>query len=295
MPIKLKKLDTASPAFAVTGLSSIVIKAGLEIDAGTWGVTIDNETPVELVDPVAGQDYAIVVNLAGEARALPYDDADPAATIGGFHFAPGGNADARSGGDETPQINPYSVWDQNFRPSCLDPRGMALVDGRFWADIYLLGVRHRESGTSRYAVKIADGYSPPQKLDSDAKFDRFTWFIANDVYAHHGKTLLSVIDFFDAAFGVTEETSAWDDPDGTGLDAARTSKWGLMQATGNMWTWGHDGDPDKPKAYILGGSWGNGSDAGSRASDWRYLPSFSNSFFGARGRSDHLNLDELAR
>jgi len=297
MPIKLTKIDTASPALVLTGPNSIAIKAGLVIASESWSVTIENETPVELVDPVAGQDYAVVVNMAGEAKALPYDDADHAIVIGGFHYAPGGNAAARSGGDATPQINPYSVWDQNFRPACIDPRGMALVDGRFWADIYLLGVNHHESGTSRYAVQIADGRTPPFKPDSIETYDEyeFTWFAANEVFAHHGKTLLSVIDFFDAMFGVTEETSAGDDPDGTGLDAPRTSKWGIMQATGNMWTWGHDGDPDKQHAYILGGGWADASYAGSRASHWVDYPWNSSVDVGARGRSDHLNLDELAR
>jgi hypothetical protein len=105
---------------------------------------------------------------------------------------------------------------------------------------------------------------------------------------HHGKQLLSFEEFAAAAFGVTEKTAAGREPELTGLDAARTSRFGLMQATGNMWVWGHDGDPDEPRASILGGAWLSDGNAGSRCADlvhWA-VDSFEN--IGARGRSDHL-------
>jgi len=115
------------------------------------------------------------------------------------------------------------------------------------------------------------------------------------------------------AYGVTEETDRGSDPGTTQLDAARTSKWGVIQATGNLRVWGRDviadgtgsgayrdiaegrGEiytyNDDLRAGLFGGDWGNGDLAGSRASDWGN--SVSNSFGGLSGRGvcDHLILD----
>ena len=52
------------------------------------------------------------------ATAIPSGDS----VLGGFHYAPGGNAPARSGGDDVPAINPCSLWDVAFRPACADQR-----------------------------------------------------------------------------------------------------------------------------------------------------------------------------
>jgi hypothetical protein len=88
---------------------------------------------------------------------------------------------------------------------------------------------------------------------------------AIEIYAALGKQLLGPEEFFAAAFGVTEGTSLEDDPETTKLDAPRTSKWGVMQATGNMSTWGTDGDPDgQRQAWRFGGGWVDGGFAGSR-------------------------------
>lgn len=108
--------------------------------------------------------------------------------------------------------------------------------------------------------------------------------------ASHGKGLLSIEEFFAAAYGVTEKSADKGDPDMTGLDAPRTSKFGLMQATGNMWVWGHDGDPDEPRASSFGGSWISGDLAGSRYAYVGVWPEYSSDDLGARGRSDHLQL-----
>ncbi len=107
---------------------------------------------------------------------------------------------------------------------------------------------------------------------------------------HHGKQLLSIEERFAFAFGVTEKTSCQSDPRVTGLDAARTSRWGGMQASGNMWEWGHDGDPDEPRAAIFGGSWWDAGDAGSRRAHLDFWAGDSGGYLGARGRSDHLIL-----
>ena len=167
---------------------------------------------------------------------------------------------------------------------------MTCVDGRFWADIYLTGVNALKDGSSVHSAPIADGSSLPTKADG-THYRRFDYDTATAVMAALGKTLLSIEDFFAAAYGVTEATSAGDEPTLTGLDAARTSKWGLMQATGNMTIWGHDGDPDGPRrAALLGGTWSGGVWSGSRDAGVTYWPGSSHEWIGARGRSDHLAL-----
>lgn len=288
----LVKADPTTPALKLVGAAdALVIKAGTVFA----GHAFDRDTPVELpadgLEP--GADYAVVaVDLKPAVLKLigtPSGDLH----LGGFHFAPGGNAVGRSGGDSTPQINPHSLWDLNFRPACPDPRGMVLVDaaaGRFWCDIYLLGVDHLTNGTSKLGVLIADGDDPPLQPDGEA-YDKLDYETAIAVMKHHGKGLLSFDEFVAAAYGVTEKTASSKDPKTTKLDAPRTSKWGLMQATGNLWVWGHDGDPDLPRASFFGGSWFNDVLAGSRhAAVAYYWPDYSVVYIGARGRGDHLQL-----
>jgi hypothetical protein len=278
------------PALILTGPRSIAIRAGTNFA----GDVFESDTSIELPqgELVAGTDYGVAVTdgipRAWRALAIP----SGAGAIGGFHFAPGGNAAGFGGGDKIPAINPCSLWDLNFRPACPDPRGMVLIEmggGKFWCDIYLTGANHLTDGTSKFGVTIADHYDPPQNPDG-TRFSRFDYATAGAVMAHHRKGLLSVEEFAAAASGVTEKTAHDGNPKVTGLDAPRSSKFGLMQATGNMWVWGHDGDPDEPRASLFGGSWIDGSDAGSRCADVGSWPGHSSGSLGARGRSDHLQI-----
>ncbi len=288
----LIKSDSGSPAMTVTGPTGISIKAGTTFA----GISFLHDTPVPAPEAgfIAGTDYVVVVPPSGEPCILKFDgpnhgDQDQ---IGGFHFAPGGNAAARKGGDATPAINPCSVWDLHFRPACQDPRGMTLVEGisgKFWCDIYLLGRGHLVDGTSKLGARIADHNDRPDNPDGEP-FRRLDYPTAVAVMAHHGKQLLSDAEFYACAFGVTERSSNSDDPVDTCLDAPRTSKWGVIQATGNMWVWGHDGDPDTPRASLFGGSWFGGGSAGSRCAHVVSWPVDSSGLVGARGRSDHLQL-----
>jgi len=286
----LMKANPNAPALIMTGPQQISILSGTAFA----GLTFAEDTPVAIAPGLLqpGHDYAVTV-VDGKATVTETASATLADNVlGGFHFALGGNAGARNGGDTVAAINPYSVWDRNFRPACDDPRGMTRVEveggAAFWCDIYLTAAEHSQ-GTSRCGATIADGDSLPQSA-GDKEFDSFDYEAARAVLAHHGKDLLSVLEFFAAAYGVTEKTAVGRNPKIAQLDAPRTSRWGVMQATGNMWTWGHDGDPDMPRASIFGGSWLNGADAGSRDAilgDW---PGSSNDDIGARGRSDHLQL-----
>ena len=190
----------------------------------------------------------------------------------------------------SPAINPCSLWDVAFRPACADPRGMTLVTTTawpFWCDIYLTGVNHLLAGTSRFGETIADGDDCP--LDAKGKpTRRFDYATAIAVMAAHGKRLLHIEEFFAAAYGVAERTAIGRNPKATVLDPPRTSRAGLIQATGNLWTWGDDGDPDQPSAVVLGGGFGYGAFSGSRASGWDVAASYSYGYVGARGCCDPL-------
>jgi len=115
------------------------------------------------------------------------------------------------------------------------------------------------------------------------------------------------------AYGVTEETDRGSDPGTTQLDAARTSKWGVIQATGNLRVWGRDvisdgtgsfafrdiaegrGEiatyNDNLRAGFFGGYWGDGDQAGSRSSFWTDSASSSGSVISGRGVASHVILD----
>ena len=285
MPLKItSRLLNTAPILTATGPASIAIIAGTKITIDSTEIVFEDAVHLSLSDPQPGTDYAVRAHTSGEAEIVPVTNTNPldGGYIGGFHFAPGGNATARAGGDTVPAINPCSVWDIDFRPDAMDPRGMAMIEGaygrRFWMDIYLLGVEHEKNGTSRFGVKIADGRS----------LDKLDYYDAVNILAGHGKHLPTYEQFIIAAFGVTEKSAAASDPDITGLDTARTSRHGLMQATGNLWVWGTDGDPDDPRPSLFGGSWVLGSDAGSRFADLVGWAELSDEYLSARGASDHL-------
>jgi hypothetical protein len=320
------KLDGNSVAFTATSGSTISVKSGTVVDVNGTLVAYQTDTALTMPTLTAGTDYAIYACADGSIRSDASFTAPTGYTtsnsrkIGGFHYAPGGNAAAQSGGSATPAINPYSLWDLKWRPSCPDPRGMTLVAGAFWCDIYLLGVDHYVNGTSKYGVTIADGSSPPKIPaafggNGSNAYSSLNWWQAAECATAAGKRLLGYNEYAAAAYGVSEGTSVGADPVSTALDQLRTSKWGLIQATGNMWVWGRDlgtyrGDntgtwgwnnsaggrgqmyitPSNLAVAVLGGSWFGSGDAGSRASYWSDYPWYASSDVGARCLCDHLNL-----
>lgn len=320
------KADSSSPAFVATGTGSMNIKAGTMIWVAGALISLAADTAVTMPTLAAGTDYAIYACSDGSIRAdasftapSGYSSAN-SRLIGGFHYAPGGNAPAQAGGNTTPAINPYSIWDLKWRPKALDPRGMTLVANAFWCDIYLLGVDHQVNGTSKFNVQIADSGSPPKVPalfggNGSTLYSTLTWYQASEIMQAYGKDLLSVGEFASAAYGTTEANSTGSDPVTTALNATYTSKWGVMLATGAMWVWGRDystrwdgaggwawqnvaegrgqlylGGNINLVAARLGGAWGVGSSAGSRASHWDGCPWGSFVDIGARGRCDHLIL-----
>ncbi|UXT47817.1 hypothetical protein FY136_00630 [Agrobacterium tumefaciens] len=297
--ISIQRRDQSAPVLAKYSRTEVFVKAGTTITTGERAHVFDTDTPVLIDDPVPGCDYGITINEYGLPIAELLDSKPTAERyFGGFHFAPGGNATAREGGDNTPAINPYSIWDIGFRPACEDPRGMALVEtlgGKlFWVNIYLLGVDHHKFGASYCGVTIADGRDLPMKIDGQSRYKKLDYATTVEILASHGQRPLGAEEFFAAAYGVKERASRNDEPTVTGsLDDNATSfisKWGLFDITGTMWQWGTDGDPDNPRPSIFGGSWFNGGGAGSRCADLDSWPGDSNGDIGARGASDHLSL-----
>ncbi|MFC3071521.1 phage major tropism determinant [Shinella pollutisoli] len=288
-PVTIDRPDPSLPILHATGCTEIAIRAGTTITVASFPdaaivTSFPEDDLVTLPDLIPGEDYGVRLGDDGQPFASLLGPENPldAGWIGGFHYAPGGNATGRAGGDTTPAINPCSIWDRDFRPACPDPRGMALVEmgeARFWVDIYLLGVQHERNGTSRCGATIADGNS----------LSRLNYRDAVDIYARHGKRLLTYDEFRVAAFGVTEKSAPPRHPKTTGLDAPRTSRFGLMQATGNLWQWGTDGDPDDPRASWFGGSWMSGSFAGSRFALLGGWGGDSSGLLSARGACDHLH------
>ena len=140
-----------------------------------------------------------------------------------------------------------------------------------------------------------------------------TWWVASELAHAVGKRVPWEHEFVDAAFGVTEATAiggASATIPATGRAAGLTSRIGIEQATGHIWTWGMDsGQAGETYSWqaitggrgstyttphrrvLLGGSRSNGSIAGSRCSHWSYAPSNSNWSFGLRAACDHLQLD----
>ena len=155
------KADPTIVAWSKTGAFTVSTATTLYIEVNGILHTIASSTAVTMPgSATTGTDYAIWCKTDGTLEATTNHSSPPSANarkVGGFHYAPGGNATGTSGGDTTPAINAYSMWDLKFRPACPDPRGMTLVAGGFWADIYLCGVDHYTNGTSKYNVTQADG------------------------------------------------------------------------------------------------------------------------------------------
>lgn len=313
----LVKADAFSPAFVKTGAGTISVKAGVFVVVAGVPVYFSAQTAITMPTLTAGTDYAIYVCTDGSIRAdsswsypTGYTTSN-SLKIGGFHYAPGGNASAQAGGDTTPAINEYSLWDLKFRPACPDPRGMALVADSFWSDIYLLGVDHLTNGTSKYNVTIADGSAPPKIPlqfggNGSTAYSTLNWWEAAEVMRAHGKRMPTYSEFAALAFGTTEVASSGTDPVSTILCQAYTSKWGVMLATGNMWVWGDEfgggavsagwtvntggrgSTYQMENAVLFGSSWYNAENSGSRASYWFNSPTISHNTVGARGVCDHM-------
>ena len=318
----LLKANPMAVAFIKTDLGAAQVGQAIRVLVGNAVVSVAAGTAIAMPTLAAGNDYTIWVTPLGAVQASASWDTPPvsgAVKIGGFHFAPGGNATGQSGGNLTPQINQFSFWDLCWRPRLpADPRGMALVANSFWAGIYFLGVNHLTDGPSRHGVTIANG-NTPQKIpleyggNGSNNYSNFSWWNAAEALSIHGLRLPHYHEFQVLAYGVTENVSRATNPISTGLNVANagqderfTSRWGIVQATGcvTVWGLGHGSNGASadwanntqsrgetyslPNAPLFGGFWATSGLSGSRYSAWNDLPSLSNSPRAARGVVDHL-------
>jgi len=309
------KANPLAVSFTKTGNGSATLSFAIKVEINFKLFQFASGTSVFMPTLTAGTDYAIYACNDGTVRADASFTAPAGYTtttsrqIGGFHYAPGGNATAQSGGNTTPQINEYSFWDLKWRFRGGDNRGMTLcgsgINSGIWTDIYLTNTNYITNGTSKYNVTIADGSSPPlisplQGGTGSNSYGSYTHWEAGEVASWAGKKLPTYREFCLLAYGTTENSSIGSDQGTTQWNAAYVSKWGVNQVSGVMWQWGADygggaqaagwlnnnggrGQTYQlPNAAIFGGNWNETSNSGSRASNWNNAPSNSNNNIGSR-------------
>lgn len=339
-PMLFYKTDTFSPAFVKTSATTASVKAGTSAMVAGVKVAWAVDTAITMPTLAAGTDYAIYVCADGSLRADSNWSAPAGYTtansrkIGGFHYGlvasgttvAGGSFNAAgsptTGGmvwtqgdvDKIAGINEFSLWDLKFRPACADPRGMVLVNGRTWVDIYLCSTDTAANGTSKAGSNIASGTVLPKIPaafggNGTLAYGALNWWVANELARANQKRLMLASEFYDAAFGVTENQSidatASTYP-ATQRNAGYTSRYGIEQAAGVHYTWGQDSagsasawvaNGGRGQSYnnsvvrvALGGARTLGSGSGSRCSNWGYVSSNSVWNVGLRAASDHLQL-----
>lgn len=247
------KAETNLPAFKKVG-SGVSIRAGVEIDHNDATYVTTADTAVTLPTLVAGTDYRIAIKDDGTLQAYTYSDTlpDGSKVVGGFHYLPGGYpAGFDQGGNTTPTILEWSMWDVNFRPKC-DPRGMTRIgNSGVWIDIYFQGNSSNADGVSRNNDTILTGTNPPLRpLDyggnGTTKMTTLNWWDGNEHLRQWGKRYPSYEEMVLAGFGTNEQDGRGNHPVKTGLGTANagissdpnfTSKWGLIQSTGVLWIW----------------------------------------------------------
>lgn len=250
--LELYKTDDTVSAFKKVG-STVFLRAGTEIEflGALYAPTTDQT--VTLPTLTAGTDYRIAIKTDGALQAYTYADTLPtgAKVLGGFHYLPGAPATGLdSGGNTTPTILSWSMWDINFRPSC-DPRGMTLIGhtGK-WLDIYFQGNGSNADGVSRNNDTILTGSNPPV-IPADyggngtTKYSTFNWWEMNEHLRQWGKEFPSYSLMTVAAFGTNDQAGRGSHPVKTGLNTANTSPssdanftgiYGNLQVTGVLWT-----------------------------------------------------------
>ena len=313
-----RKADPTIVAWSKTSAFTVSTATTFYIEVNGALHTIASSTAVTMPgSATTGTDYAIWAKTDGTLEATTNHTSPPTANarkVGGFHYAAGGNSTGTSGGDTTPQINEYSFWDLKWRPSCADPRGMTLVGGGFWMDIYLTGADAITNGSSKYNVTIAAGASPPKIPtmfggDGSTTYGFYTWFEAMELATAFGKQCPTQQEFMSAMYGTTENSSLVAEEVSTILNEAYTSKWGVMQSTGVKRVWSRDRggayntggyastplsrglEYNAPYAGLLGGRWALTTASGSRSSEWQYSALTSFTSIGSRFSCSHHQAD----
>lgn len=338
-PHAFYKVNSQAHCFSKTAAGTISILAGTQVMVVGTLVSIDIDTAVVMPTLNGGTDYAIYACTDGTCRAdasftapTGYDTTN-SRLIGGFHYGlvaagttvAGGSFATTGNGmiwtqtdvDRIAGINEFSLWDLKWRPQC-DPKGMALVSGRIWVDIYFCGTNHTTNGTSKAGTDIASGTVLPKKPiefggNGTTTYAAPKWWDFVEIVNAYKKRLMREQEFVLAAFGVTENqsidavTSTYPT---TQRNAGYTSKYGIEQASGHHWTWGEDTgqygeswacadvNGGRGQLYttnyttkvILGGARTGGVYSGSRCSAWNLYPWYVHWYIGVRAACDHLVL-----
>ena len=319
------KGDKTSVSFTKTGNDSAETQTDISVEVSGSIVTIPSGTSISMPTLTVGTDYAIWVEPDGSLTADDSFNVAPVAgarRVGGFHYAPGGNASLdpagnwnnHTGGDTTPQINEYSFYDLKWRPSVADPRGLTLVNESFWTGIYLMSATTTVAPLHKYNVEPArDGNNPQKPYGDGTTYGNAKPMNVFECLSYYGFRAPDVNEFQLLALGVNEERSiSGSGPGNTGDVSDRskneqTSAWGVFDATGVLRVWGRDSLPDNnqdsgvtegrsdnvfriSRFAFFGGRWADGSTSGSRyvASN---TASISTPRHGGRGVCDHLILD----
>jgi hypothetical protein len=279
-------------------------------------VAIPEGTSITMPTLTAGTDYAIMALDDGTLSAqTSFTPPANGRQVGGFHFAPGGNASfALNAGDgnTTPQINEFSFYDLKWRPSVIDPRGLTCVgNGAFWTGIYFMSANHLTGAVHKHGVNPARDGNPPRLVDDSGNYPNPSPMNIFEALRFHGFRSPRIEEFQLLAYGTNEEASRGSNPGVTGLpggntDAQFTSHWGVIQSTGVIALWSNENileasdqtlpNPSRGGKFRvsqfagLGGLWDAGAVSGSRFVDAPAAES-SSPFRGGRGVADHLILD----
>jgi len=313
------KADTQQVAWTKTGNGTAETSTALTIAVDGGIVEIPSGTSISMPSLSAGTDYAIWVAPDGTLEADASFTVAPTANgrrVGGFHYAPGGNASfALNAGDggTTAQIMETSFYDLTWRPSVIDPRGLALVgNGACWAGMYHMSANHLTGPVHKYGVDPCRGGNPPQNLNGSGNYPNASPANIIEALNYHGFRAPNFWEFQLLAFGVNEERSIGGSGPGLTGDVSdrgkdqQTSAWGIFDATGVLNHWGNDtilttsnqtlpnpsrGDLFRYSRFAtFGGPWSGGSNSGSRCVNTNTATD-SNSLLGSRGVCDHLILD----
>jgi len=299
------KADGSQPAWTAPTTTTLETSSDFVAVVGSTVIEIASGTAVTLPTLSAGTDYTIYAATDGSLQAVDADSATPAGErkLGGFHASAGAS-----------EIVELSMWDLKWRPAAPSPRGMTLdPGGRAWGDIYLIDVGYTNYGYSRNGQTIADGGNRPILPatvggDGTTLCPSASWWQFLDIIYAAGKRYGIYEELVSLAYGVVERQAVGTDPGTTQHQAGHRGASGMEQATGVMYQWFSgvsatagsgwidiaEGRGDvyasNMKAPLFGAYWSNGSYAGSRASAWAVAPDYSDSSYGARALSDHLNL-----
>jgi len=327
---QFSKADSSVVLFTKTAAGLAETQTDLFIEVNNTVKFVASGTSVAMPTLDVGTDYAIWCTPAGDIEASSNFVTPPTANsrrIGGFHYAPGGNAliDAtgnwsnHTGGNDTPQINEYSFYDLKFKPSAPDPRGLTLVNNSFWVGMYLMSNGDGAGPLHRYNVDpCRDGNAPfKQYATTPTRYSNAIPLNISEALMYNGFRMPNIDEFQLLALGTTEQTSLGGSGPGTtgvfssgaGTKERFTSAWGVFDATGVLNVWGRDGTGFITSGTVtgvsqgrtndifriarfarFGGSWINVSTSGSRLVD-ADPASTSGTGFGSRGVCDHLIID----